>query len=126
MKLDNLTEGNILKYLVLFFIGLAVVTTLVVLAIKSPKQLMDEMVRRGVEELLVVEEDPKDVMRVVFNGTGTPLTAQFASQSVAIAINDNIYVFDSGPRSNANLVNNMTWNQGLSEEYSLLIPIQIM
>ena len=109
MKLDNLTEGNILKYLVLyFFIGLAVVTTLVVLAIKSPKQLMDEMVRKGVEELLVVEEDPKDVMRVVFNGTGTPLTAQFASQSVAIAINDNIYVFDVGPRSNANLVNNMT------------------
>ena len=52
MKLDNLTEGNILKYLVLFFIGLAVVTTLVVLA-----------------------------------------------------INDNIYVFDVGPRSNANLVN---------------------
>ena len=108
MKLDNLTEGKILKYLVLFFIGLAILTTLIVLAIKSPKQLMDEMVRRGVEELLVVEEDPKDVMRVVFNGTGTPLTAQFASQSVAIAINDNIYVFDSGPRSNANLVNNMT------------------
>ena len=112
MKLDNLTEGKILKYLVLFFIGLAILTTLVVLAIKSPKQLMDEMVRRGVEELLVVEEDPKDVMRVVFNGTGTPLTAQFASQSVAIAINDNIYVFDSGPRSNANLVNNMTLEPG--------------
>ena len=54
MKLDNLTEGKILKYLVLFFIGLAILTTLVVLAIKSPKQLMDEMVRRGVEELLVV------------------------------------------------------------------------
>ena len=126
MKLDNLTEGNILKYLVLFFIGLAIVTTLVVLAIKSPKQLMDEMVRRGVEELLVVEEDPKDVMRVVFNGTGTPLTAQFASQSVAIAINDNIYVFDVGPRSNANLVNNMTLEPGFIRGVLLLIPIQIM
>ncbi|GIS42903.1 MAG: hypothetical protein Ct9H90mP15_09430 [Candidatus Neomarinimicrobiota bacterium] len=65
-------------------------------------------------------------MRVVFNGTGTPLTAQFASQSVAIAINDNIYVFDVGPRSNANLVNNMTLDQGLLEECLLLIPIQIM
>ena len=108
MKLEHLTEGKILKYLAMFFMGLVLVTVLVVFVIKSPKQVMDELVRRGVEELLVVEEDPKDVMRVIFNGTGTPLAAQFASQSTVIAINDNIYVFDVGPRSNANLVMNMT------------------
>ena len=108
MKLEHLTEGKILKYLAMFFMGLVLVTVLVVFVIKSPKQVMDELVRRGVEELLVGEEDPKDVMRVIFNGTGTPLAAQFASQSTVIAINDNIYVFDVGPRSNANLVMNMT------------------
>ena len=107
MKLEHLTEGKILKYLVIFFTGLMLLTVIVVFVIKSPKQVMDELVRRGVEELLVVEEDPKDVMRVIFNGTGTPLAAQFASQSTVIAINDNIYVFDVGPRSNANLVMNI-------------------
>ena len=73
MKLEHLTEGKILKYLVIFFTGLMLLTVIVVFVIKSPKQVMDELVRRGVEELLVVEEDPKDVMRVIFNGTGTCL-----------------------------------------------------
>ena len=41
-------------------------------------------------------------------GTGTPLTAQFAQQSTVLAINDNVYVFDIGPRSNANFILNMS------------------
>ncbi|SUZ65200.1 uncharacterized protein METZ01_LOCUS18054, partial [marine metagenome] len=36
MKLEHLTEGKILKYLVIFFTGLMLLTVIVVFVIKSP------------------------------------------------------------------------------------------
>lgn len=108
MRLEDLTEGKILKYLVIFFVGLMLLTVMVVFAIKSPQEIKDIIMKKQAASLLVVDKDSKDVLRVIFNGTGTPLTAQFAQQSTVLAINDNIYVFDIGPRSNANFILNMS------------------
>jgi len=108
MKLEHLTEGKILKYLVIFFTGLMLLTVIVVFVIKSPQEIKDTILEKQAASLLVVDKDPKDVLRVIFNGTGTPLTAHFAQQSTVLAINDNVYVFDIGPRSNANFILNMS------------------
>jgi len=108
MKLEELTEGKILKYLGLFFTGLIFLTITIVLVFNSPGNFRNQVFERAVGSLLVIPPNQPDVLRVVYTGVSTPLTPQIAQQSVVISINNRNYVFDAGSRSTANFISQGT------------------
>ena len=108
MKLEELTEGKILKYLGLFFTGLIFLTITIVLVFNSPGNFRNQVFERAVGSLLVIPPNQPNVLRVVYTGVSTPLTPQIAQQSVVISINNSNYVFDAGSRSTANFISQGT------------------
>ena len=104
MNLNNISEGKILKYLALFFAFLMLLTAAVVLTIKSPGSIKEQLYDRAVQPLLVIPPNQPDVLRIVYTGVSTPVTPHIAQQSVVISINSSNYVFDSGSRSTANFI----------------------
>jgi ribonuclease Z len=108
MRLEELTEGKILKYLAFFFAFLMLLTAAVVLTIKSPGSIKEQLYDRAVKPLLVIPPNQPDVLRIVYTGVSTPVTPHIAQQSVVISINSSNYVFDSGSRSTANFISQGT------------------
>ena len=104
MSFNSISEGKILKYLALFFTVLMLVTAAIVLTIKSPGSIKEQLYDRAVEPLLVIPPNQPDVLRIVYTGVSTPVTPHIAQQSVVISINNKNYVFDSGSRSTANFI----------------------
>ena len=88
MRLEELTEGKILKYLAFFFAFLMLLTAAVVLTIKSPGSIKEQLYDRAVKPLLVIPPNQPDVLRIVYTGVSTPVTPHIAQQSVVISINN--------------------------------------
>jgi len=108
IRMNIISEGKILKYLALFFIVLMLSTAGIVLALKSPGSIKEQLYDRAVEPLLVIPPNQPDVLRIVYTGVSTPVTPHIAQQSVVISINNKNYVFDSGSRSTANFISQGT------------------
>ena len=108
IRMNIISEGKILKYLTLFFIVLMLSTAGIVLALKSPGSIKEQLYDRAVEPLLVIPPNQPDVLRIVYTGVSTPVTPHIAQQSVVISINNKNYVFDSGSRSTANFISQGT------------------
>jgi len=108
MSLSTISEGKILKYLAVFFTALIILTVAVVVLLKSPKNIKDQLYDRAVTPLLAIPSNPPDILRIVYTGVSTPLTPQIAQQSVVLSINNSNYVFDAGSRSTANFISQGT------------------
>ena len=74
MSFNSISEGKILKYLALFFTVLMLVTAAIVLTIKSPGSIKEQLYDRAVEPLLVIPPNQPDVLRIVYTGVSTPVT----------------------------------------------------
>ena len=103
MRLEELSEKNVLKYVVISLLTIMLITIVVVISLNFDT-LKNNFYDRQVETLTVIPSNKNDILRIVFTGVSTPLTPHIAQQSVVISINNKNYVFDAGSRSTANFV----------------------
>ena len=103
MRLEELSEKSVLKYVVISLLTIMLITIVVVISLNFDT-LKNNFYDRQVETLTVIPSNKNDILRIVFTGVSTPLTPHIAQQSVVISINNKNYVFDAGSRSTANFV----------------------
>lgn len=103
MRLEELSEKSVLKYVVISLLTIMLITIVVVISLNFDT-LKNDFYDRQVETLTVIPSNKNDILRIVFTGVSTPLTPHIAQQSVVISINNKNYVFDAGSRSTANFV----------------------
>ena len=103
MRLEELSEKSVLKYVVISLLTIMIITIVVVISLNFDT-LKNNFYDRQVETLTVIPSNKNDILRIVFTGVSTPLTPHIAQQSVVISINNKNYVFDAGSRSTANFV----------------------
>tara|TARA_A100001388_G_scaffold275094_1_gene259949 strand:+ start:792 stop:1892 length:1101 start_codon:yes stop_codon:yes gene_type:complete len=103
MRLEELSEKSVLKYVIISLLTIMLVTIVVVISLNFDT-FKNNFYDRQVETLTVIPSNKNDILRIVFTGVSTPLTPHIAQQSVVISINNKNYVFDAGSRSTANFV----------------------
>ena len=103
MRLEELSEKSVIKYVVISLLTIMIITIVVVISLNFDT-LKNNFYDRQVETLTVIPSNKNDILRIVFTGVSTPLTPHIAQQSVVISINNKNYVFDAGSRSTANFV----------------------
>ena len=103
MRLEELSEKSVLKYVVISLLIIMLTTIIVVISLNF-ETLKNNFYDKQVETLTVIPPNEKDILRIVFTGVSTPLTPHIAQQSVVISINNKNYVFDAGSRSTANFI----------------------
>ena len=103
MRLEELSEKSVLKYVIISLLIIMLVTIVVVISLNFDT-FKNNFYDRQVETLTVIPSNKNDILRIVFTGVSTPLTPHIAQQSVVISINNKNYVFDAGSRSTANFV----------------------
>tara|TARA_B100000214_G_scaffold8435_1_gene6152 strand:- start:702 stop:1802 length:1101 start_codon:yes stop_codon:yes gene_type:complete len=114
MKIENLSEKNILKLVVVTLSSIMLLTTAVVLSLNMDT-LKQNFFDKQVKILTVIPENEENILRVVFTGVSSPLTPHIAQQSVVLSINNKNYVFDAGSRSTANFISQGTLDAAFIE-----------
>ena len=114
MKIENLSEKNVLKLVVVTLFSIMLLTVAVVLSFNLDI-LKDNFFDKQVETLTLIPDNEENVLRVVFTGVSSPLTPHIAQQSVVISINNKNYVFDAGSRSTANFISQGTLDAAFIE-----------
>ena len=97
MRLEELSEKSVLKYVVISLLIIMLTTIIVVISLNF-ETLKNNFYDKQVETLTVIPPNENDILRIVFTGVSTPLTPHIAQQSVVISINNKNYVFDAGSR----------------------------
>ena len=103
MRLEELSEKSVLKYVVISLLTIMLTTIIVVISLNF-ETLKNNFFDRQVETLTIIPPNENDILRIVFTGVSTPLTPYIAQQSVVLSINNKNYVFDAGSRSTANFI----------------------
>ena len=114
MKIENLSEKNVLKLVVVTLFSIMLLTVAVVLSFNLDT-LKQNFFDKQVETLTLIPDNEENVLRVVFTGVSSPLTPHIAQQSVVISINNKNYVFDAGSRSTANFISQGTLDAAFIE-----------
>ena len=107
MKIENMSEKSVLKYVIIILLSIMILTSVVVILFNL-ETIKNNFYDRQVGKLTAIPSNENDILRIVFTGVSTPLTPHIAQQSVVISINNNNYVFDAGSRSTANFVSEGT------------------
>ena len=103
MKIEELSEKNVLKYVIISLLTLMLLTVAIVLSLNIDT-VKNNLFDRQVKTLAIIPENEEGILRVIFTGVSTPLTPHIAQQSVVISVNNKNYIFDAGSRSTANFI----------------------
>lgn len=114
MKIENLSEKSVLKFVIITLSSIMLLTTVVVLFFNLDT-LKQNFFDKQVQKLTIIPDNEEDILRVVFTGVSSPLTPHIAQQSVVISINNKNYVFDAGSRSTANFISQGTLDAAFIE-----------
>ena len=107
MKIENMSEKSVLKYVIIILLSIMVLTSVVVILFNL-ETIKNNFYDRQVGTLTAIPSNENDILRIVFTGVSTPLTPHIAQQRVVLSINNKNYVFDAGSRSTANFVSEGT------------------
>ena len=125
MKIENLSEKNVLKLVVVTLLSIMLLTTAVVLSFNMDT-LKQNFFDKQVKILTVIPENEENILRVVFTGVSSPLTPHIAQQSVVLSINNKTMYLMQARDLQLILYPKERWMQRLLKQFSLRIHIQII
>ena len=79
MKIENLSEKNVLKLVVVTLFSIMLLTVAVVLSFNLDT-LKQNFFDKQVETLTLIPDNEENVLRVVFTGVSSPLTSYCATK----------------------------------------------
>ena len=73
MKIENMSEKSVLKYVIIILLSIMVLTSVVVILINL-ETIKNNFYDRQVGTLTAIPSNENDILRIVFTGVSTPLT----------------------------------------------------